>query len=41
MKFSDVKISRPLYLLYSKNKKLSLSARRFMEMLVKWSGAAQ
>ncbi|MCX5784487.1 MAG: LysR family transcriptional regulator [Elusimicrobia bacterium] len=41
MKFSDAKISRPLYLLYSKNKKLSPAARRFMEMLVKWSGAGQ
>ncbi|HAH32413.1 MAG TPA: hypothetical protein DCL44_08890 [Elusimicrobia bacterium] len=41
MRFSDAKISRPLYLIYGKNKKLSLSARRFMEMLVKYSGAGK
>ena len=34
-RFSDAKVSRPLYLLHSKNRKLSLSAKLFMEMLTR------
>jgi len=34
-RFSDAKVSRPLYLLHNKNRKLSLSAKLFMEMLTK------
>lgn len=35
LRFSDAKVSRPLYLLHNKNRKLSLSAKLFMEMLTK------
>ena len=41
LKFSDAKISRPLYLLYRKNKKFSSPARLFMKMLIKSPGGAQ